>query len=160
MSYFIFLNNQDDVGGTLCKIAENQNDLNNLNIILSDYKIIEDSQVFFDAVKYRTQDIIKYSNNLIISEPLVTVFQDEVLKNGQIIKSAKEFLNDYIITCKNLINLFLKNNNTHPNFKIWSDYYDQLNSLDLDSIEYPLNYSLEQYFKNQNLISLNPLQLP
>jgi hypothetical protein len=160
MSYFIFLNNQDDVGGTLCKIAENQNDLNNLNIILSDYKIIEDSQVFFDAVKYRTQDIIKYSNNLIISEPLVTVFQDEVLKNGQIIKSAKEFLNDYIITCKNLINLFLKNNNNHPNFKIWSDYYDQLNSLDLDSIQYPLNYSLEQYFKNQNLISLNPLQLP
>ena len=36
----------------------------------------------------------------------------------------------------------------------------QLNSLNLDSIEFPLNKSLEQYFKDQNLPSLNPLQLP
>jgi hypothetical protein len=32
MSFFIFLNNLDNVEGTLYSIAENQSDLNNLNI--------------------------------------------------------------------------------------------------------------------------------
>ena len=55
---------------------------------------------------------------------------------------------------------FLKNNKNHQLFNRWNNYYTQLNNLDLNSIEYPLNKSLEQYFKDQNLPSLNPLQIP
>ena len=41
MSYFIFLKNLDNVSNSLYKIAENQSDLNNINIDQSQYKIIE-----------------------------------------------------------------------------------------------------------------------
>jgi hypothetical protein len=160
MAYFIFLNNKDNIDGTLYRIAENQNDLNDLNIVLSDYKIIEDSQVFFDAVKYGTKNIIKYNNNLIISEDLEVKYINSVDKDGKIILFAKQLLSIDISVCKESINVFLKNDKNHPQFEKWNSYYNQLNSLDLDSIQFPLNCSLEQYFKNQGLVSLNPLQLP
>jgi hypothetical protein len=51
MSYFIFTNNTEDITNTIYRIAENQSDLNNLNIDKSIYKIIEDSQENFNAVK-------------------------------------------------------------------------------------------------------------
>ena len=160
MAYFIFLNNKDNVDGTLYRIAENQNDLNNLNIVLSDYKIIEESQIFFDAVKYGTKQIIKYDNNLIIFEDFEFKYIDILNKDGKIIKFAKELLGMDVSLRKKSINIFLKNCKNHPDFEKWNSYYNQLNSLDLDSIQFPLNCSLEQYFKNQGLISLNPLQLP
>jgi hypothetical protein len=160
MAYFIFLNNKDNVDGTLYRIAENQNDLNDLNIVLSDYKIIEDSQVFFDAVKYGTKQIVKYNNNLIISEDLEIKYIDIVNKDGKIILFAKQLLGIDISVCKESIHVFLKNDKNHPQFEKWNSYYNQLNSLNLDSIQFPLNCSLEQYFKNQGLVSLNPLQLP
>jgi len=49
MSYFIFLKNSDNIEGTIYKIAENQSDLNNINITQSDYKIIQDSQENFNT---------------------------------------------------------------------------------------------------------------
>jgi len=157
MSYFIFLNNNSE--GSLYRIAENQSDLNNLNIIQSDYKIIEDSQINFDAVKYGTKNIISFNSDTITYEDISTVFSDDV-KDGVVVKSAKEYLNDYILNCKNIINQFLKNNQNHQLFNRWNDYYNQLNNLNLNSIQYPLNTSLEKYFKDQNLSSLSPLQIP
>ena len=65
MSFFIFLKNLDNVEGSLYKIAENENDLNNLNIIQSDYKIIKDSQENFNPVKYKTKSIDKYNGDQI-----------------------------------------------------------------------------------------------
>ena len=53
MVYFIFGKNLDNIEGTIYRIAENQSDLNNLNILQSDYKIIEDSQSNFNLVKSR-----------------------------------------------------------------------------------------------------------
>jgi len=160
MSYFIFSKNLDDVTGTIYRIAENQSDLNNLNIYQPVYKIIEDSQINFDAVKYGTKNVLKYNNNDIVFEDIITTFQDSLDKNNVVTKLAKEHLNDYILNFKNTISQFLKNNQNHQLFNRWNDYYDQLNSLNLDSIQYPLNTSLEQYFKDQNLPSLHPLQIP
>ena len=37
MAYFIFNKNSDKINGSLCKIAENKSDLDNLNIIQSNY---------------------------------------------------------------------------------------------------------------------------
>lgn len=161
MSYFIFLNNSDNIEGALYCIAENESDLNNLNIDKSLYKIIEDSQLNFEAIKLGTKRILKYNNNTITYEDIVpTPIADRLNKSGDIIKSASEQLNDIISLYKKKIKQFLENNPNHPLFDRWNQYYYQLNSLNLDSITYPFTKTLEQYFKDLGQTSLNPLQLP
>jgi hypothetical protein len=147
MSYFIFSPNLDNVDGTLYRIAENQSDLNNLNISEDNYKIIEDIQSNFDFIKYGNK-LAKYNNNLIIYTDQTISFKN------------KEQLQQYVISFKNNIKQFTDNNPNHPLLSRWNDYNNQLSIIDFDSITYPLNKSLEQYFKDQTQTSLNPLQLP
>jgi hypothetical protein len=45
-------------------------------------------------------------------------------------------------------------------YDMWNNYYNQLNTLNLDNITFPFNQSLEQYFNNLGQPSLSPLQLP
>jgi len=150
MAYFIFLKNLDNINNTLYRIAENQSDLNNLNIDQNSYKIIEDSQINFDSVKYGQKYVEKYNNDII--SYLDISYEYSFINKDQ--------LNEYIQNVISEIKQFLKNNLNHPLFSRWNDYCNQLQSLNLDSITYPLNKSLEQYFKDQNLPSLNPLQTP
>jgi mRNA-degrading endonuclease YafQ of YafQ-DinJ toxin-antitoxin module len=148
MSYFIFLKNMDNIEASIYKIAENQNDLNNLNIIDLDYKIIEDSQDNFNLVKYGTKILLKYNNNDITYVDGTTKF------------ATKEELQSYVNNFINEIKQFTNNNPNHPLFSRWNDYKNQLSSLNLDSITYPMNISLEQYFNASGQPSLNPLQIP
>jgi mRNA-degrading endonuclease YafQ of YafQ-DinJ toxin-antitoxin module len=148
MSYFIFLKNLDDIEGSLYKIAENQNDLNSLNINVSDYKIIEDSQDNFNLIKYGTKISIKYNNNDITYVDCTSGF------------ATKEELQVYVNNFINEIKQFTDNNSNHPLFSKWNDYKNQLSSLNLDSIIYPMNISLEQYLNALGQPSLNPLQIP
>ena len=148
MSYFIFLKNLDNIEATIYRIAENQSDLNNLNITKSEYKIIEDSQSNFDLVKYGNKLPNKYNNNVINFIDISYSF------------NKKETLQSYINNFKNQIKQFLDNNLNHPLYNLWNNYYNQLINLNLNDIIYPLDKSLEQYFKDQGLISLNPLQIP
>jgi hypothetical protein len=148
MAYFIFAKDLDNVIGTIYRIAENQSDLDNLNISQSSYKIIEDSQANFNLVKFGNKFPSKYNNNIISYIDVSFSF----LK--------KEQLNNYINNFKNSIKEFTDNNPTHPLFNTWNNYYSQLNNLNLDSITYPLNKSLEQYFNDLGQPSFNILQLP
>jgi len=148
MAYFIFNKNLDNVVGTIFRIVENQFDLNNLNINQADYKIIEDSSENFNDVKYGTKIAESYNGNTIKFISVEPVFRN------------KDELSMYIRNCLVLIKDFTINNKSHPLFNKWDSYFNQLFSLDLDSITYPLNKSLEQYFKDQNQPSLSPLQLP
>jgi hypothetical protein len=153
MAYFIFGKNLDNIEGTIYRIAENQSDLNNLNILQSNYKIIEDSQSNFDLVKYGNKFPIKYSNETITYIDQTNLFN-------------KDQLQSYINNFKNQIKQFTDNNPSHSLFSLWNNYYNQLNTLNIlitsnsDSITYPLNKSLEQYFTDQGRSSLNPLQIP
>lgn len=147
MSYFIFLPNLDNIDGTLYRIAENQSDLNNLNILQSDYKIIEDTQSNFDFVKYGNKNV-KYNNNTIIYADQIISFKN------------KDDLQSYINLFKNSIIQFTKNNPNHPLLSKWNNYYIQLNNLSPIAITYPINKSLEEYLKDQGQPSLSPLQLP
>jgi len=165
MSYFIFLKNSDNIEGTCFRIAENEFDLNNLNLNKDDYKIIEESQNNFDLVKYGNKTPLEYNNNIITYIDMDINFKDVIFTNPKtgeqkIDTPAKVFLEEYIENFKKQIKLFTNNNKNHVLFSKWDNYYNQLNSLNLDSIEFPLNKSLEQYFKDQNLPSLNPLQIP
>lgn len=148
MAYFIFVKNLDNIEGTLYRIAENNSDLNNLNINQSDYKIIEDSQENFNLVKLNIKSSIKYNNNLITFNDLNISFKNKIE------------LENYIFICKKSIKEFIDNNYSHPLLQKWNNYYNQLNLLNLDNITYPLNKSLEQYFNDSGKPSLNPLQLP
>ena len=148
MAYFIFSKNLDNTEGTIYRVAENQSDLNNLNIHKLDYKIIEDSQSNFNLVKYGNKLPIKYNNNLI-----TYIDQTFYFKN-------KNELQNYINSFKEQIKKFTENNLNHPLFDLWNTYYNQLNNLNLDSITYPLNKSLEQYFNDLGQPSFSILQLP
>jgi hypothetical protein len=147
MSYFIFVPNLENIDGALYRIAENQIDLNNLNILQSNYKIIEDSQSNFDLVKYGNKNV-KYNNNILTYTDNIVSFK------------SREELQGYITFFKKNIKQFIDNNPNHTLFSRWNDYYNQLNTLNLNNITYPLNKSLEEYFKDQGQPSLSTLQIP
>jgi hypothetical protein len=148
MAYFIFTKNLDNIEGTIYRIAENQSDFNNLNITQSVYEIIEDSQSSFNEVKFGSKIAEKYNNNII-------TYVDQTISFNN-----KNELQDYVNNSKQQIKQFTNNNPNHPLFSRWNDYHTQLNNLNLDSITYPLNKSLEQHFNDLGQPSLNPLQLP
>lgn len=149
MSYFIFRKNLDNINGTLYKIAKDQSYLNQMNIDLSIYKIIEDSEINFNNVKYGKNVVEKYNGDIIT----YLVIDNIKFEN-------KESLDKYISIFKNNIQKFLQNNPNSSLYLTWNNYYNQLNSLDLNNITYPLNKSLEEYFNDLNQTSLSPLQLP
>jgi len=148
MSFFIFLKNFDNISGSLYKIAENQNDLNNLNINQSGYKIIEDTQENFNEVKYGTKVTDKYNDNQIFYVNISTKFVN------------KKTLQEYIDNLSNQIQNFLNSNSNHPLYNQWNNYKNQVTNLNLNNITYPLNQSLEQYFNDLGQPSYNILQLP
>ena len=98
MAYFIFLKNSDNIENTLYRIAEDENTLNNLNIIKSDYKIIEDTQENFTSVKLGNKQPTKYMNSNIFYTNLTTTYPD------------KNSLETYVSSCKQEIKRFLDNN--------------------------------------------------
>jgi len=148
MAYFVFLKNLDNIEGSFYKIAENSSDLNNLNIFKDDYKIIEDTQENFNFVKFYKKSVLKYNGDAITYVDNINLINT---------KSSIEFK---INLEKERIKMFLQNNPNHPLFDRWNNYYNQLNNLNLNSITYPLNKSLEQYFNDLGQPSFNILQLP
>jgi len=148
MAYFVFLKNLDNTEGSIYKIAENLSDLNNLNIFKEDYKIIEDTQENFNFVKFCKKKVLKYSGETITYE------------DNNFFNKNKKSMENEINNKKNLIEQFLKNNPNHSLFNRWNSYYSQLNNVNVDSIAYPLNKSLEEYFNDLGQPSFNILQLP
>ena len=147
MSFFIFQKNNYAIQ-SLYKIAENNDDLNCLNIIQNDYIIKEDSQLNFEAVKLGTKKIEGFQNNQIIYIDYIINFNSKI--------DLKNYIDNFLCLIEN----FKKNNPSHKLFDRWNNYYNQLNNLNLNNIIYPLNKSLEQYFSDLGQPSLNILQIP
>jgi len=151
MAYLICIKDQDDRQGSLCKIAENENDLNILIKEKGLYKIIEISEQDFNDLKIGLKRFIKYNNNDITFEN----FEGQSFINKQGIKTHIDIL-------KKSINSFLKNefNSTHVYYSKWKTYHDQLDTINVDNIEVPLNIPFEKYLSDNNIQPLNLLQLP
>jgi DNA-binding MltR family transcriptional regulator len=150
MAYLIFNKDSNNIEGSLYRIAENDTDLNNLNCNLNLYKIITIDQQTFNDIKFNKKIPLKYNNEE------VTYFNDTYIPKHL----NKESLKNYIDRINVTINNYLLSNQNHINYTKWKNYLNQLNQLNLDNITYPLNISLEEYFSNNNQISLNTLQLP
>ena len=152
MSYFIFQSNQPNIKGNLYKIASNDTDLSNLNIDKNFYNIITDNDVNFQSVQLGTQNVISYSSTNVITY--------EQTPSGTVFFKNSNALNNYIKNYSNQINNFIQNNPSNLWLSTWVSYNTQLLNTNITTITYPMTISLEQYYKNNNLPVLNPLQLP
>ena len=127
-------------------IADDENYLNNLNIMKSDYNIFSISNENFNFVKLN-QKSIYFVNGAIVYENQVNNYNKERLAL---------YINQFLIK----IGYFLQNNPNHLFFQLWKNYDTLLKSLNLDNIQYPLNKSLEEYLEQNGSTALNPLQVP
>jgi hypothetical protein len=145
MAYFIFTKSN-----CLYRIAENQIDFDNLNINDSDYIIVQDSQQKFDSLRLRTHECSRLENNSFNILPIDSIYYPN---NSD---KLKKYIENILIN----IEAFLSSNPNDIAFTKWKNYRDQLFSFDVNSVTFPMNKSLEQYFSDNNLPSLNILQLP
>ena len=143
MAYFIFSKHNNQ----LYKIAENENDLNNILINKDIYNIIEESQSNFDEVKYGTKIISSVNNNVINYTDIdVSYYKNALISHKNNLLYSLE--------------LFLKNNPNHPYYQKYFDYKSQVENLNVDTFTFPMKVSLEQYFNDNGQPSFNPLQIP
>jgi len=152
MAYFIFNQNLPNVIGTLYRIAFNDIDLSNLNIDKSSYNIITDTEINFSYVQLGTQNVVSYNSTNVITYSQVAT--------GNVYFKSSDNLNNYIQNYYKSINLFIDNNPSNPWLSTWVSYNTQLLNTNVTAMTYPMTISLEQYYKNNNLPVLNPLQLP
>lgn len=152
MAYLIFNNVGDNFQGCcLSKIAENENDLNNLNIIKSDLKIIEISSEDFNLIKLKKKFPLSYNGNIVnYADP-----NNEIPKQMTSVNMQKS-IDAQIETIKQ----FIKQNPNHPDKNKWNSYLSQLANFNVNSLNYPLTKSLEEHFNDIGQPSLNILQLP
>ena len=149
MAYLIFIKDQINILNTLYKIAENESDLNNLNIEKNNYKTIEIDETNFNLIKNIKKAAVSYNENNEVGfiESNTIFINEEELK--KYIENFKEKIKEFFLHSPNH---FLKNK--------WNNYLNQLETLNTSNITYPLNNSLEKYLEELNQVSLNPLQIP
>lgn len=148
MAYLIFVKDSVNLNA-LYRIAENESDLNNLNIEKDNYKIIEIDETKFNLIKNMQESAISYNENNQIS-----------FTENTVIFINEEELKQYIESFKIKIKEFFLHSPDHSLKNKWNNYLNQLEALNTLSITYPLNKSLEQYFNDLGQLLLNPLQLP
>lgn len=147
MAFLVFNKNNGSNFGSLYNIAENENDLNLLNINKEDYNIISIDVNNFNEVKLNIKSAERYENNSPIYENLTHSY-------------TKEDLLFHLKILKNKINDFLKNNKNHPLFNRYNNYLNQLNSFNINSLTFPLTKSFEKHLFDSGQTVYNILQIP
>lgn len=147
MAFFIFLN-QENVNGSIYRIAKTQDDLNNLNIDQTVYKIITDTDDNFNLVNLSQKEPLNFNQNIITYRDVNASF----LTKDQMQNSINSNIRN--------INSFLDNNPNHPSIKKWNDYKIVLSSLSLKDIVFPYAKSLEEHINSIGQTPINLLQLP
>jgi hypothetical protein len=147
MAYFLF-QNIENLTGTFFKCVETQSELNNLNVIQSHFKIIEDTKQKFDDVILGNIKPMSFNGNSINYE------------NTNIVFDSANNLRSYIESQIYCIDAFLNNNKNHVDFNKWLSFKVQLMSTNVNSITYPLQNSLEKYYSETGKTVLSTLQMP
>ena len=148
MPYFIY-NNKPDF--CIYKIAENESDLNYLNIPSDQYLIINTSQENFNLIKSNTKRILNYNGS-------------SVELTDANISYVRSNLQDYINESITYINYFLEAQPQSGKYTQWLNYRNYLISLDVNAIIPTengfLNTSLEKYIENTGNPYYSILQIP
>jgi len=148
MSYFIY-NNKPEF--SIYKIAENESDLNYLNIPSDQYLIINTSQENFNLVKSNTKRILNYNGSSV------------ELADANL-SYTKSQLQDYINELITYINYFLQAQPQSGKYTQWLNYRNYLISLDVNAIipteKGFLNISLEKHIENTGNPYYSILQIP
>ena len=150
MAYLIFNKDLDNLPGTLCAIAANDTDLNNLNIDLDTVKKITINDSVFTQVQLSEKYPESYNGDTV-------TYVDASFSPGYL--NEESFQSDINRNIP-LIDAFLINNEDHPDYTKWNNFKTQLETLDIGSITYPYNKSLEKHLSDNSLTVLNTLQLP
>jgi hypothetical protein len=147
MAYFIYnqaANNQ------IYKIAENQTDLDSLELPQNQYLIINGSQIDFDDVKLNNKYVLNYNGSSVQVENVALVY-------------TREQLNEYIQNIINTLNYSVIGHPQNIKNQQWLDYINVLKTLNVFEIIVPpekfLIGSLELYLKNNNKPYYNLLQV-
>jgi len=148
MSYFIY-----NIAANLniYKIAENDSDLNYLNLPPDQYLKVNVSQENFNLVKSNTKRILNYNGSSV-----------ELVDTNYIYTRSQ--LSDYINQLLVFINYFLQAQPQSGKYNQWLDYYNYLNSLNINTIipteKGILNTSLEKYIESTGNPYYSILQIP
>ena len=148
MAYF-FYNKSPDFD--IYKIAENDADLSFLSVPENVYSKINVNQEDFDSVKLNTKFILPYNGSSVQLQNLNTQY-------------SKIGLTSYIDYLKTQINYFLTAQPQSGKYAQWNNYYNYLNSLNVNDIipagSQFLESSLEQYIQSTGNPYYSILQLP
>ena len=150
MAYLIFNKDLDNLPGTLCAIAANDTDLNNLNIDLDTVKKITMSDSVFAQVQLSEKYPESYNGDTV-------TYVDASFSPGYL--NEESFQSDINRNIP-LIDAFLINNEDHPDYTKWNMFKTQLTNLNVDGLTYPYQKSLERHLSDNSLTILNTLQLP
>ena len=144
MAYLIF----SKVDSSLFKIAANDTDKNNLNIIDDQWTIKDATDSEFNSVR-NEEKIPELSGDTVTFTDLDTSYTNAV--------ELQAWITNVIQLCDDFISADNKNN---PNYDAINTYNQYLKSFDTTSITYPLNISWEQYCADNGTVYFNTLQLP
>lgn len=140
----------------LYKIAENEQDKNNLNCSYPPYKAVTISDSDFLKIKTNLATA-SYVND---SVSVIDITPDQERLGLEI----QEYINNlkfYLENVKNLLQNFIKNNDSnHVFYTRIINYFNYLNGLDLSTIQYPINNNWENYCQQNSIDYLHPLQIP
>jgi len=148
MFYFIY-NNKPEF--CIYKIAENESDLNYLNIPVDQYLIINTSQENFNLIKSNTKRILNYNGS-------------SVELGDQNLAFTRSQLQNYINELITHINNFLQAQPQSGKYTQWLNYRNYLINLEVNAIIPTengfLNTSLEKYIQNTGNPYYSILQIP
>lgn len=153
MKYGFFYNNCSFA------IAESEEEKNFLLPYLQDaiMKELTDSQ--FENVKnYKCRLVIQ--DDVIIEE---TIYQQALNDPASNFDNTKEVLKEQIYNnWVKKINDWLENNTESEHHSYWTNYRNKLQEVDIDAINFPINYeTFMEWFNNQtDNPTKSPLQLP
>jgi hypothetical protein len=149
-------------GGLPYAIAADQATLDAMNLVQSQYDIVDVSDTIYNNVRLN-KSTVSYDGSTVtengrLQENEVTdgvyIPYDNPGNGVPVIKTAL-VLEKIIEDTKKQINWYLESNtNTHV-----SNYLSFLNSIDTSTISFPMYVSLEEYAESQGQTAFHPLQL-
>jgi hypothetical protein len=144
MAKFIF-----HTDNSLFAIAANQEALDKLNIIQSQYTIVDGSDDLFNKVRLNKSWAQFDGTNIIENSFLLP---GEVSRRPFMTESN---LKNYIDQIKNIINYYLQSNTSTE----IQNYLTFIESIQTSSISFPMTQTFEEYVESQGITAINSLQI-